>query len=46
MHNELKQSNSRPAVAYINGKDAFADNLGRSRNLGTSQNINTGYRLA
>lgn len=46
MHNELKQSNSRPAVAYINGKDAFADNIGRSSNLGTSQNINNGYKLA
>jgi len=46
MHNELKNSNAKPAVAYINGKDAFADNLGRSRNLGTSQNINTGYKVA
>jgi len=42
----LKELGNRPAVAYINGKDAFADNVGRSRNLGTSQNINTSYKLA
>jgi hypothetical protein len=45
MHNELKNTNSKPAVAYINGKDAFADNLGRSNSLGTSQ-VQNSYRLA
>jgi len=42
----IKELGNRPSVAYINGKDAFADNVGRSRNLGTSQNINTSYKLA
>jgi len=32
--------------AYIDGKDAFANDLGKSRALGTSQNINTAYRVA
>jgi hypothetical protein len=46
MHNEMKQSNSKPAVAVINGKDAFADSVGRSSALGTSQTINNSYKLA
>jgi hypothetical protein len=46
MHNEIKQSNSKPSVAVINGKDAFADSIGRSAALGTSQNINNSYKLA
>jgi len=46
MHNEMKQSNSRPSVAVINGKDAFADSIGRSAALGTSQTINNSYKLA
>jgi hypothetical protein len=46
MHNEMKQSNSKPAVAVINGKDAFADSVGKSSALGTSQTINNSYKLA
>jgi hypothetical protein len=34
----------RPAV--ISGKDAFADSVGRSSYLGTSQTINNSYKLA
>ena len=37
---------SRPAVAYINGKEAFANSLGSTSALGTSQMQNTSYRLA
>jgi hypothetical protein len=46
IHNTLKQSVNRPAVAYINGEDPFAKNIGANPNLGTSQNINTGYKMA
>jgi len=46
MHNTLKQSASKPVVAYINGEDSFAKNIGANPNLGTSQNINTGYKMA
>ena len=46
MHNTLKQSVSKPVVAYINGEDSFAKNIGANPNLGTSQNINTGYKMA
>lgn len=42
----VRETASRPAIAYINGKDAFADNIGKSKYLGTSQNINTAYKLA
>jgi hypothetical protein len=37
---------SRPAVAYINGENAFVNQIGRNSNLGTSQMQNTSYRLA
>ena len=40
--NELK---NRPAIAYINGEDAFARNLGTVNALGTSQTQNS-YKLA
>jgi hypothetical protein len=46
MHNTLKQSANKPVVAYINGEDSFAKNIGSNPNLGTSQNINTAYRMA
>jgi hypothetical protein len=46
MHNTLKQSANKPVVAYINGEDSFAKNIGANPNLGTSQNINTGYKMA
>jgi hypothetical protein len=46
MHNTLKQSANKPVVAYINGEDSFARNIGSNPNLGTSQNINTAYRMA
>ena len=46
MHNTLKQSANKPVVAYINGEDPFARNIGANPNLGTSQNINTGYKMA
>jgi hypothetical protein len=36
---------SRPSVAYINGRDAFANELGRTPTLGTSQNQSS-YNLA
>jgi hypothetical protein len=35
-----------PAQAFIRGEDAFVNNIGRNSNLGTSQNMNTGYKLA
>ena len=35
----------RPSIAYINGKDAFASNLGTIPNLGTSQTQNS-YKVA
>ena len=37
---------SRPAVAYINGENAFVNQIGRNSNLGTSQMQNTSYKLA
>jgi len=37
---------ARPAVAYINGKEAFAKDLGSANALSTSQMQNTSYRLA
>lgn len=40
--NELK---NRPAIAYINGEDAFARNLGTVNALGTSQTQNS-YKVA
>jgi len=46
MHTTLKVTANRPAVAYINGKDPFARNLGTSRDLGTSQTQNYSYKLA
>ena len=46
LHNTVKTTSNRPSVAYINGKDAFAEDLGKSRSLGTSQNINTAYKVA
>jgi F0F1-type ATP synthase assembly protein I len=41
----IKNLEKRPAVAYINGKDAFARNLGTVSALGTSQ-IQNSYKLA
>jgi hypothetical protein len=35
-----------PTQAFIRGEDAFVNSIGKNSNLGTSQNINTGYRLA
>lgn len=46
LHATVKDTSNRPAVAYINGKDAFAREVGASYALGTSQNINTSYKLA
>jgi len=43
--NGLKAAANRPAIAYINGRDAFADNLGGNSSLGTSQMQNS-YKLA
>jgi hypothetical protein len=36
---------SRPSIAYINGRNAFADSLGKTAALGTSQYQNS-YNLA
>jgi hypothetical protein len=36
---------NRPAIAYINGKDAFAKDLGGASALGTSQTQGS-YQLA
>lgn len=41
----IKNLEKRPAVAYINGKDAFARNLGNVNTLGTSQ-VQNSYKLA
>jgi hypothetical protein len=41
---KLAAASNRPAVAYINGRDAFADNMGNS-SLGTSQ-VKNSYKLA
>ena len=46
LHSTVKSTANKPAVAVINGKDAFADSIGRSASLGTSQNINNSYKLA
>ena len=46
LHTTLKATANRPAIAYINGKDPFARNLGTSRDLGTSQTQNYSYKLA
>jgi hypothetical protein len=42
---KLAAASNRPAVAYINGRDAFADDMGRNNSLGTSQMQNS-YKLA
>jgi hypothetical protein len=42
---KLAAASNRPSVAYINGKDAFATNLGTVNQLGTSQMQNS-YKLA
>jgi hypothetical protein len=41
----IKNLEKRPSVAYINGKDAFARNLGTINALGTSQ-VQNSYKLA
>jgi hypothetical protein len=35
-----------PSQAFIRGEDAFVSNIARNSNFGTSQNINTGYKVA
>jgi hypothetical protein len=42
---KLAAASNRPAVAYINGRDAFADDMGRNNSLGSSQMQNS-YKLA
>ena len=46
LHSTVKSTSNKPSVAVINGKDAFADSIGRSSALGTSQNMNNSYKLA
>jgi len=46
LHDTVKSTANKPSVAVIQGKDAFADSIGRSSALGTSQNINSSYKLA
>jgi F0F1-type ATP synthase assembly protein I len=41
----VKTLANRPAIAYINGKDAFAKDLGNVNTLGTSQ-VQNSYKLA
>lgn len=46
VRNAVKDLANRPVTAQINGKDAFADSVGKSSALGTSQTINNSYKLA
>jgi hypothetical protein len=46
LHSSIKSTANKPTVAVINGKEAFADSLGRSAALGTSQTINNSYKVA
>jgi hypothetical protein len=41
----MRDMAKRPSIAYINGKDAFATNLGTVNDLGMSQTQNS-YRVA
>ncbi len=45
VRNAINELKNRPSIAYINGKDAFASNLGTVSALGTSQ-IQNSYKLA
>jgi hypothetical protein len=45
LNNKIDNAMSRPAIAYINGENAFAKNLGSNKTLGSSQ-VQNSYNLA